>query len=100
MILEVSINPETKTVKRVGNKITHAVEKYLKQEGMSIKSEEELEGIRRVNEIVAVVLRKMKEYTKVGMSTLEIDQYGRDLLAEYGANSAPKRDYDFLHTNC
>ena len=67
---------------------------------MSIKTEEELEGIRRINEIVAITLRKMKEYTKAGMSTKEIDDYGKEILASYGAQSAPKKDYDFPGYTC
>jgi len=67
---------------------------------MSIKTEEELEGMRKINEIVAQVLKEMKAYTQIGMSTLEIDEFGGKLLAEHGAHSAPQRDYDFPGFTC
>ena len=67
---------------------------------MSIKTEEELEGMRKINEIVAQVLKEMKAYTQIGMSTLEIDEFGGKLLAKHGAHSAPQRDYDFPGFTC
>ncbi len=67
---------------------------------MSIKNEEELEGLREIGRAVAITLKKMKEYTKAGMSTKELDDYGGKLLAEFGAVSAPIKDYDFPGHTC
>ncbi len=67
---------------------------------MTIKKEEELEGLKAVGHAVAITLKKMKEYTKIGMSTKEIDQYGGKLLAEFGAVSAPIKDYKFPGHTC
>ena len=67
---------------------------------MSIKNEEELEGLKAVGKAVAITLKKMKEYTKVGMTTKELDDYGGKLLAEFGAVSAPIKDYDFPGHTC
>lgn len=67
---------------------------------MSIKNEEELEGLKAVGKAVAITLKKMKEYTKIGMTTKELDDYGGKLLAEFGAVSAPIKDYDFPGHTC
>ncbi len=67
---------------------------------MSIKTEEELAGIRKANEVVATILKALKAYAKVGMSTKEIDEYAGQLMKKNGAYSAPKRDYDFPGYTC
>lgn len=67
---------------------------------MSITNEKELEGMKEISWIVAEVLRKMKAYAKIGMSTLELDQYGKQLLDFYGATSAPNKDYNFPAATC
>jgi len=67
---------------------------------MTIKNAEELEGLKAAGHAVAVTLKKMKEFTKIGMTTREIDDYGGELLAEFGAVSAPIKDYDFPGHTC
>jgi len=67
---------------------------------MVIKTEEELQGMQRVSEAVALTLKKMKAYTQIGMSTKEIDQYGRQQLEELGAKSAPFETYNFPGYSC
>jgi len=67
---------------------------------MVIKTEEELLGMQRVSEAVALTLQKMKAYTQIGMSTKEIDQYGRQQLEELGAKSAPFETYNFPGYSC
>ena len=67
---------------------------------MSIKNEEELEGLKAAGHAVAITLNKMKAYAKVGMTTKELDDYGGALLSEYGAVSAPIKDYDFPGHTC
>lgn len=67
---------------------------------MSITSDEEMYGIQAAAHAVAVTLKKMCDYTKVGMSTKEIDDYGLTLLKSFGANSAPNKDYDFPGCAC
>ncbi len=67
---------------------------------MSITSEAELEGMRKISEAVGTTLRKMTEYAKPGMSTKELDEYGRTILEEYGAKSAPKLTYGFPGWTC
>ncbi|WP_316817236.1 type I methionyl aminopeptidase [Pedobacter nyackensis] len=67
---------------------------------MIIKTEEELEGIKKVSNAVALTLRKMRAYTKTGMSTKEIDEYGRQILEDLGAKSAPFLTYAFPGYTC
>lgn len=67
---------------------------------MIIKTEEELLGITRVSEAVALTLQKMRAYTQPGMSTKDIDEYGRQLLESMGARSAPFETYGFPGYSC
>jgi len=67
---------------------------------MSINTEEEFIGMQKVSDVVAVVLRKMKSYTKIGMTTKELDDYGGELLTSFGAKSAPKHTYEFPGFTC
>lgn len=67
---------------------------------MIIQSEIELEGMKAACKAVAVALKQMVAYTKVGMNTKEIDDYGRDILESFGARSAPFNDYKFPGCNC
>ena len=67
---------------------------------MSIKTQAEKNGILAIGSIVAITLRKMIDYAEVGMSTKELDEYGRSLLSAYGAVSAPEVDYKFPGATC
>jgi methionyl aminopeptidase len=67
---------------------------------MSIESEIDLEGITKVSEVVATTLRQMREYTKPGMTTRELDEFGYAILQSYGAQAAPKVMYDFPGYTC
>lgn len=67
---------------------------------MVINTEEELQGIKNVSEAVALTLRKMRSYAQIGMSTKEIDDYGRQLLEAFGARSAPFETYGFPGYSC
>ncbi|MGO1242916.1 MAG: type I methionyl aminopeptidase [Sphingobacterium sp.] len=67
---------------------------------MSISNESELLGMKRVSAAVAQTLKKMRELTKPGMSTQELDDYGARLLREHGAKSAPNLTYGFPGWTC
>jgi len=67
---------------------------------MSISTEAERIGMQQAGNAVAVTLKKMREFAKQGISTKELDEYGGALLAQMGANSAPKLTYDFPGYTC
>lgn len=67
---------------------------------MSISNDSELAGIRKISEIVALTVREMKAYASAGMSTKELDDYGKTLLEKYHARSAPLLTYKFPGCTC
>lgn len=67
---------------------------------MSITNEAELQGMAKVSQAVAYTLKAMVDYAKVGMSTKQLDDYGGQILADYGARSAPYLTYGFPGNCC
>lgn len=67
---------------------------------MSITNAEELEGMQKAAQAVAYTLRKMVEFTKVGITTKELDDYGANILNSLHANSAPNKTYGFPGFTC
>lgn len=67
---------------------------------MTISSEAELEGLRIIGRIVAQVLKAMGAALEPGMTTQELDDFGRALLERQGARSAPELAYGFPGATC
>ncbi|QFT63325.1 type I methionyl aminopeptidase [Roseivivax sp. THAF30] len=67
---------------------------------MTITNQAELDGMKAIGRIVANTLRDMAAAMEPGMTTRELDEIGRDLLAQEGAVSAPKATYRFPGTTC
>jgi methionyl aminopeptidase len=67
---------------------------------MSINSEKDLEGLRKVGGIVARCLRYMQSKLEPGITTAELDGIGGQFLAAHGARSAPKLTYNFPGHTC
>lgn len=67
---------------------------------MSINSEKDLQLLKRIGLIVSQVLKEMRQKTKPGMNTIEIDDIGTTLLKKKGARSAPKITYNFPGSTC
>jgi methionyl aminopeptidase len=67
---------------------------------MSINSEKELEGLRRIGKIVAHCLRHMHAQLEPGITTAELDAVGGQFLELHGARSAPQLVYNFPGFTC
>ena len=67
---------------------------------MSITREEELTGMKNASEAVACTLKEMRNYAQPGMTTKQLDEYGAEILARYGAKSAPYLTYRFPGWTC
>lgn len=67
---------------------------------MSINSEKDLEGLRRIGRIVARCLQLMQSKLELGITTAELDLIGGQYLESHGARSAPKLTYNFPGFTC
>src|SRR5690606_37543900 len=67
---------------------------------MSIAKEEELIGMKKASEAVALTLKEMRNYTKPGMTTKQLDDFGSKILSDFGAKSAPYLTYGFPGWTC
>lgn len=67
---------------------------------MKIRDEQDRTGLRKIGNIVGQVLAEMIAAAKPGMTTLELDQLGSELLARHKARSAPILLYNFPGATC
>ncbi len=67
---------------------------------MSITKEAELLGMMKASEAVACTLKEMRNYAQPGISTKQLDNYGAQILADFGAKSAPYLTYGFPGWTC
>lgn len=67
---------------------------------MTVETDQDLKGIQEISDIVAITLKEMREYAKIGMTTKELDEYGAEILKNYGAKSAPFVTYKFPGWTC
>ena len=67
---------------------------------MTIDSDRDLQGLRRVGRVVALARDEMRRAVEPGMSTRELDRIGAGVFERYGARSAPNLVYGFPATNC
>ncbi|KIL48270.1 type I methionyl aminopeptidase [Jeotgalibacillus soli] len=67
---------------------------------MIVKTEEELEALKKIGRIVAEIRDEMKVQTKPGVTTKELDEIAGKRFKEYGAISGPKGEYDFPGFTC
>ncbi len=68
--------------------------------GVQIKSEPEIEKMRRSARIVATVLKEIEEMTKPGMTTADLDEYAEKRIREMGATPSFKGYYGFPASIC
>jgi methionyl aminopeptidase len=67
---------------------------------MTVESPRDIEGLRRIGRIVALVIRAMHDATRPGITTRELDAIGAAVLKEHGARSAPQIMYKFPSATC
>jgi methionyl aminopeptidase len=67
---------------------------------MLITNEEELSGMKKISEAVALTLKEMRNYAKPGMTAKQLDDFGGEVLQQLGAKSAPKLTYNFPGWTC
>ncbi|MGE0761790.1 MAG: type I methionyl aminopeptidase [Bdellovibrionales bacterium] len=67
---------------------------------MSVNSEKDLEGLRRVGRVVARCLQHMQSKLEPGITTGELDAIGGAYLLRHGARSAPQMTYNFPGYTC
>ena len=67
---------------------------------MSITGPEELEALRAAGAVVRRVLEAMKRQVRPGITTLQLDTIGAEVIEENGARSAPMMVYKFPGSNC
>lgn len=67
---------------------------------MTVESETDLQYLKTVGRLCAEVLRKMMKLAQPGITTAELDQFGRELLEAGGARSAPQVTYQFPTATC
>ena len=62
---------------------------------MSIESQQDLEGLKRVGRIVRLIIRAMEKALRPGITTAELDAVGGRVMRAHGARSAPRMVYGF-----
>jgi len=67
---------------------------------MTISSEGDLAGMRRVGQLVARTIAHMRAEVRPGMTTAELDDVGARFARAEGAQSAPQLTYDFPGFTC
>jgi methionyl aminopeptidase len=67
---------------------------------MTIETQHDIDGLKRVGRVVAAVLQEMLDAIEPGMTTAELDSIGGALLDRHGARSAPELTYNFPGATC
>ena len=67
---------------------------------MTITTPEELEKLKEIGRVVALVRDSMAAALEPGITTGELDDLGRRLIEAEGARSAPQLAYDFPGATC
>jgi len=67
---------------------------------MSIRNQRELEKLRIIGRIVRQALDKTAQAVRPGVTTAELDEIGRIVLDQHGAESAPPKVYGFPGALC
>jgi methionyl aminopeptidase len=74
--------------------------KKLEGSYMTVGGKDDIDGLKEIGKIVALTISEMKNQTRAGMTTKELDEIGGRFLRRYGAVSAPKITYNFPGNTC
>lgn len=70
--------------------MNHSIaQQYLKQWGIILKTEKQIEGIRRACKLAATILDKTSQMAKAGITTNQLNDFAAALHLEAGAIAAP-----------
>lgn len=67
---------------------------------MTIEDTSDISGLMRVGHAVALARDTMGKHVAPGVTTGELDEIGRQVLAKFGARSAPQLAYNFPAATC
>jgi methionyl aminopeptidase len=67
---------------------------------MIVTSQEDLDALKRIGNVVAIALEEMEKAVEPGRTTGELDEIGARVLAQHGARSAPQLVYNFPGAYC
>ena len=74
--------------------------KRLKNVGITIKTAEQIEGIRASSELAAKTLKHMEQHVKPGVTTRELDQIIEEFVRSHGALPATKGYRGYKYASC
>ncbi|WP_018691456.1 type I methionyl aminopeptidase [Algicola sagamiensis] len=67
---------------------------------MIVRTDEEFVGLKKIGHVVAQTIETMRQQITPGITTGELDEIGAKVLAQHGAQSAPKVMYNFPGFTC
>jgi methionyl aminopeptidase len=67
---------------------------------MSIKTPEELAGMRAAGKVVRSMLESMRQAVEAGVTTAELDEVGSSIMRQHASRSAPAMVYKFPGVSC
>ncbi|WP_025730228.1 type I methionyl aminopeptidase [Heyndrickxia ginsengihumi] len=67
---------------------------------MIVKTEQDIEGLKKIGKLVAAIRDELKEKAIPGITTKELDELAGKRFKEYGAISGPKGEYNFPGYTC
>lgn len=85
---------------RLLNPLSPALPPLRNRRGIELKSEPEIETMRRSSWIVATVLKEVGELAKPGMTTAQLDEYAEARIRELGATPSFKGYHGFPASIC
>lgn len=67
---------------------------------MSVETAEQLRGLKRAGQLVAMTLRSLRAAVATGVKTLDLDALARVMFAAHGARAGPILTYGYPGAIC